>query len=127
PSDQYALDSQVRFHGFEPQDAVIEIAPRQGETFLRTEDILNCIDEHKDELALVMMSGVNYLTGQFFDLASITKKAHEVGALAGFDLAHAAGNVALQLHNWQVDFAVWCSYKYLNSGPGSIAGIFVHE
>lgn len=127
PSDQYALDSQVRFHGFEPKDAIIEIAPREGETFLRTEDILACIEDNSESLALVMMSGVNYLTGQYFDLSSITQKAHEVGAFAGFDLAHAAGNVALQLHNWEVDFAVWCSYKYLNSGPGSIAGIFVHE
>lgn len=127
PSDQYALDSQARFHGFDPSEAIIEIAPRSGENYLRTEDILATIEQHKDELALVMMSGVNYLTGQFFDLETITKKAHEVGAFAGFDLAHAAGNVELKLHDWDVDFAVWCSYKYLNSGPGSIAGIFVHE
>lgn len=127
PSDQYALDSQARFHGFDPAEAIVEIAPREGESYLRTEDILTTIEQHKDELALVMMSGVNYLTGQFFNLKEITKKAHEVGALAGFDLAHAAGNVELKLHDWDVDFAVWCSYKYLNSGPGSIAGIFVHE
>ncbi len=127
PSDQYALDSQAKFHGFDPADAIIEIAPREGESFLRTEDILQTIEQNKDSLALVMMSGVNYLTGQFFDLEKITAKAHEVGAFAGFDLAHAAGNVKLQLHDWKVDFAAWCSYKYLNSGPGSVAGIFVRE
>ncbi len=127
PSDQYALDSQAKFHGFDPADAIIEIAPREGESFLRTEDILQTIEQNKDSLALVMMSGVNYLTGQFFDLEKITGKAHEVGAFAGFDLAHAAGNVKLQLHDWKVDFAAWCSYKYLNSGPGSVAGIFVRE
>ncbi|MEX2588855.1 MAG: kynureninase, partial [Chitinophagales bacterium] len=100
---------------------------RKGEHCLRTEDILDKIHKHKEELALVLFSGVQYYTGQFFDLKSITKAAHEAGALAGFDLAHAAGNVPLQLHDWQVDFAVWCTYKYLNSGPGAVGGVFVHE
>ena len=127
PSDHYALDSQVRFHGFSPEDAIIEIGPKDGETMIRHEDIITCIQENKDSLALVMMGGVNYYTGQFFDLREITKEAHLAGAMAGFDLAHAAGNVILQLHDWDVDFAAWCSYKYLNSGPGSVAGIFVHE
>lgn len=127
PSDQYALDSQVRFHGFAPVDAVVEISPRQGEEIIRPEDILEAIREHKDSLALVMMGGVNYYTGQLFDMAAITREAHAVGAVAGFDLAHAAGNVPLKLHEWNVDFAAWCSYKYMNSGPGAVAGIFVHE
>lgn len=127
PSDLYALDSQAKLHGFDPKDAIVELFPREGETFLRTEDILQKIEECGDELALIMMGGVNYYTGQFFDLEKITKKAHEVGAYAGFDLAHAAGNVELKLHDWNIDFAAWCSYKYLNSGPGSIAGIYVHE
>jgi len=127
PSDQYAMESQVKFHGLDPKNAVIEIFPREGEVTLRTEDILNCIKEHGDELALVMFSGINYYTGQFFDLQAIAKAAHEAGAYAGFDLAHAAGNVPLMLHEWGADFACWCSYKYMNSGPGGISGIFVHE
>jgi kynureninase len=127
PSDQYALDSQVRFHGFDPKETVIEIGPREGETWIRTEDILAAIEKHKDSLALVMMGGVNYYTGQLFDMPAITRAAHAAGALAGFDLAHAAGNALLELHDWEVDFAAWCSYKYLNSGPGSVAGIYVHE
>jgi len=134
PSDQYALETQINFHAnhgsiqtFDPQEALIELNPRVGEYTLRTEDILAAIEDHKDELALVMMAGVQYYTGQFFDIETITKKAHEAGALAGFDLAHAYGNVPLHLHDDEVDFAVWCSYKYLNSGPGSVAGIFVHE
>lgn len=127
PSDYYALDSQVRFHGFDPREAVIEIGPREGETMIRTEDILDTIERYKDSLALVMLGGVNYYTGQWFDLKTITDAAHRAGAFAGFDLAHAAGNVPLELHHWNVDFAAWCSYKYLNSGPGSVAGIFVHE
>jgi len=126
PSDQYAVESQVKFHGF-TQDAVIEVAPREGEVTLRTEDILQKINEHADELALVMFSGINYYTGQFFDIQAIAKAAHEAGAYAGFDLAHAAGNVPVQLHNWDADFACWCSYKYMNSGPGGISGAFVHE
>lgn len=127
PSDQYALASQVRWHGFNPLDSIIELFPEPGETNLKTSQILEAIQENKDELALVMMGGVNYYTGQLFDMAVITAKAHEVGAMAGFDLAHAAGNVVLNLHEWNVDFAVWCSYKYLNAGPGGVAGAFVHR
>jgi kynureninase len=127
PSDMYAVESQVKFHGFDYDDAVIEIKPRNGEHTLRTEDILTCIEEHKNELALVFFSGVQYYTGQLFDIKSITAKAHQVGALAGFDLAHTAGNVDVQLHDWHVDFAAWCSYKYLNSGPGNVSGIYIHE
>ncbi|MBK0379460.1 kynureninase [Mucilaginibacter segetis] len=127
PSDQYAVESQVKFHGLDPADAVIEVAPRPGEATLRTEDIIQAIAKNGDELALVLFSGINYYTGQFFDIAAITRAAHEAGAYAGFDLAHAAGNVPMQLHTWGVDFACWCSYKYMNSGPGGISGIFVHE
>ncbi|WP_345166100.1 kynureninase [Nibribacter koreensis] len=127
PSDQYVLETQVKFHGYTPEDAIIEISPREGETTWRNEDILQAIQEHGDELALVMMGGVHYYTGQVFDMAAITQAAHAVGALCGFDLAHAAGNVPLQLHDWDVDFAVWCTYKYMNSGPGGTSGAFVHE
>ncbi|WP_210490071.1 kynureninase [Rufibacter aurantiacus] len=127
PSDQYALESQVKFHGFNPDEAIIEVAPRAGEHTLRTEDILAVIREKGSEIALVMMGGVNYYTGQVFDMAAITREAHAAGAICGFDLAHAAGNVPLQLHGWNVDFAVWCTYKYLNSGPGGTSGVFVHE
>jgi len=127
PSDQYALESQVRFHGYDPADAIIEIAPRAGEYTLRTSDIAAAIQENASELALVLFGGINYFTGQFFDMPAITKAGHEAGALVGFDLAHAAGNVPLSLHDWGVDFACWCSYKYQNSGPGGISGIFVHE
>ncbi|MEP3389226.1 MAG: kynureninase [Reichenbachiella sp.] len=134
PSDQYALETQLHFHAnkggvklFDPAEALVELKPREGEETLRTEDILAAIEEHKDELALVMMAGVQYYTGQLFDISAITKKGHECGALVGFDLAHAFGNVPLNLHDDQVDFAVWCSYKYLNSGPGSVSGVFVHE
>jgi len=127
PSDQYAMESQVKFHGLNPKDAIIEIFPQEGEVTLRTEDIIRTIDQHKNELALVLFGGINYYTGQFFDLKAITDAAHAAGAYAGFDLAHAAGNVPVQLHNWGVDFACWCSYKYMNSGPGGISGIFVHE
>jgi kynureninase len=127
PSDQYAVESQARFHGFDPKDAVIEVAPRAGETTLHTEDILKQIADNADELALVLFSGINYYTGQFFDLEAIAKAGHAVGAIVGFDLAHAAGNVPVKLHEWDADFACWCSYKYMNSGPGGISGIFVHE
>lgn len=127
PSDQYALETQIRFHGLDPAEALVEMAPRDGEHTLRTEDILTTIDEHKDDLALIMMAGVQYYTGQLFDIPAITKKGHEVGAIVGFDLAHAYGNVPLSLHDDEVDFAAWCSYKYLNSGPGSVSGIFVHD
>ena len=127
PSDQYAMETQARLHGFDPAEAVVEVAPRTGEETLRTEDILAIIEQHGESVALVMFSGVNYYTGQFFVLKKITETAHSVGAYAGFDLAHTAGNLPLQLHDWGVDFACWCSYKYLNSGPGGPGGIFVHE
>lgn len=127
PSDQYALESQVRFHGLDPKDTIIEIAPREGEHLIREEDILEAIAQTGDELALVMFGGVNYYTGQLFDMKKITQAGHAVGAFVGFDLAHAAGNVVLELHEWGVDFAAWCSYKYLNSGPGNVSGMFVHE
>jgi kynureninase len=127
PSDQYAMESQVKFHGYRYEDAVIEVSPRAGEYALRTEDILDVIENNRDSVALVMFSGVQYYTGQAFDIEAITKAAHAAGAIAGFDLAHAAGNLKLNLHDWQVDFAVWCSYKYLNSGPGGVSGVFVHE
>ena len=127
PSDQYAVESQVKFHGFEPEEAIVEVAPREGEEILHTADILAAIDTHGEQTALVLFSGVQYFTGQFFDLAAITQKGHAVGARVGFDLAHAAGNVLLKLHKWGPDFATWCSYKYLNSGPGGPSGVFVHE
>ncbi|MFN0257623.1 kynureninase [Pedobacter ureilyticus] len=127
PSDQYALESQVRFHGFDPKDAIIEVAPKQGEYTLKTEDIIAAIKTNGNEIALVLFGGINYFTGQLFDMEAITKAGHSIGAKVGFDLAHAAGNVPLQLHNWDVDFACWCSYKYQNAGPGGISGIFVHE
>lgn len=127
PSDQYAVESQVDFHGFDPKDAIVEVFPREGEYTLRTEDILSAIEKNADELALVLFSGVNYYTGQVFDMKAIAEAAHKAGAYCGFDLAHAAGNVPLELHNWGADFACWCSYKYMNSGPGGISGIFVHE
>lgn len=127
PSDQYAIETQVRMHGFDPKDAIIEIAPKEGEYCLEEEAILNAIESAGDSLACVLMGGVNYYTGQFYNLKDIAAKAHEVGALCGFDLAHAIGNLPLELHDWEVDFACWCSYKYLNSGPGGVGGIFVHE
>ena len=127
PSDQYAFASQAKFHGFDPGQAIVEVFPREGEFTLRTEDILKTIADNADELALVLFSGINYFTGQFFDMPAITKAAHDAGAYAGFDLAHAAGNVPMQLHDWDVDFAAWCSYKYMNAGPGGISGIFVNE
>lgn len=127
PSDQYVMETQARFHGFDPDDAVIEVKPREGEHCIRHEDIIAAIEEYKDSLALVFFSGVNYYTGQVFDMNRITAAAHKAGAIAGYDLAHAAGNIKLELHDWGVDFASWCSYKYLNSGPGSVAGIFVNE
>ncbi|MEP6465372.1 MAG: kynureninase [Parafilimonas sp.] len=127
PSDQYAFESQVKFHGFHPADAIVEVKPRKGEHTLRIEDILSIIKKHANETVLVLFSGINYYTGQFFDIKSITKAAHNAGAYAGFDLAHATANVELKLHEWNVDFAVWCSYKYLNSGPGAVAAAYIHE
>ncbi|UKN03862.1 kynureninase [Paracrocinitomix mangrovi] len=127
PSDQYALESQVKFHGFDPKDAIVEIAPREGEHTINEEDIYKAIEENADSVALVMFGGVNYYTGQLFDLEKITAAGHKAGAVVGFDLAHAAGNVILKLHDWGVDFAAWCSYKYLNSSPGGVSGMFVHQ
>lgn len=127
PSDQYMFQSQVHFHGFKSEDAIVEVKRREGEHTIRLEDILDKIDEVGDALALVLFGGVNYYTGQVFDMKSITAAGHNVGAMVGFDLAHAAGNVELELHDWNVDFAVWCSYKYMNSGPGNASGCFIHE
>jgi kynureninase len=127
PSDRYAIQSQLRFHGFDPATSLIQISPRAGEDSLRTEDILNLLENEGERIALVMLGGVNYYTGQFFEMERITAAAQVQGCMVGFDLAHAIGNVPLKLHEWNVDFAVWCSYKYLNGGPGSIAGCFVHE
>jgi kynureninase len=127
PSDQYALESQVKFHGLDLAEHLVEVAPREGEQLIREEDILAKIEEIGDELALVMIGGVNYYTGQLFDMETITKAGHAVGAVVGFDLAHAAGNINLKLHDWGVDFAAWCGYKYLNSSPGGVSGMFIHE
>ncbi|MBK8342628.1 MAG: kynureninase [Bacteroidetes bacterium] len=129
PSDQYAVENQVKFHGFDANDAIIELMPREGENCIRTEDILSVIEQNKNEIALIMIGGVNYYTGQLFDMQKITAFAKNCSPeiMVGYDLAHAAGNVNLQLHDWQVDFATWCSYKYLNSGPGGTSGVFVHE
>ena len=127
PSDQYATETQVKHYGFDPAEAVIEIASREGEKTVRNEDIIAAIEENADSLALVMLGGINYYTGQLFDIKTITEATHKAGAIAGFDLAHAAGNVKLELHAWNVAFAVWCSYKYLNGGPGAVAGVYVHE
>jgi kynureninase len=127
PSDQYMLQSQVHFHGFNPKEAIVEIKRRNGEHNIRLEDVLAKIEEVGDELALVMIGGVNYYTGQVFDMKTITEAGHKAGAYVGWDLAHAAGNIKLHLHDWNVDFAAWCSYKYMNSGPGNASGVFVHE
>ena len=127
PSDQYALETQARFHGLNPEKAIIEVAPREGEYIIRTEDILATIKKHASETALIIFGGVNYYSGQVFDMKTITQAAHEAGAYCGFDLAHAAGNIELHLHDWDVDFACWCSYKYLNSGPGGVAGAFINK
>lgn len=127
PSDQYILQTQVQFHGLDPKTEIIEIAPRAGEHLINEEDIYAKIAELGGELALIMIGGVNYYSGQLFDMKTITEKGHAVGAIVGFDLAHAAGNIAVQLHDWNVDFAAWCTYKYLNSSPGGVSGLFVHE
>ena len=127
PSDQYMVDSQARFHGFEPDEAIVELKKRDGEHHWRTQDILDTIEEIGDQLALVFLGGVNYYNGQVFDMKLITEAARNKGITVGWDLAHAAGNVNLELHNWDVDFAAWCSYKYMNSGPGNASGIFIHE
>ena len=127
PSDQYAVASQLGFHSLDMEDCLVELIPREGESTLRTDDIVEAIDRENDQLALVLIGGVNYYTGQAFDMEAITTSGHKVGAIVGFDLAHAAGNIELQLHDWNVDFAVWCSYKYLNAGPGAVAGAFINE
>ncbi|WP_339887686.1 kynureninase [uncultured Flavobacterium sp.] len=127
PSDQYMFQSQVHFHGLKPEDAIVEIKRREGEHNIRLEDVLAKIDEVGDELALVLIGGVNYYTGQVFDIKTITEAGHKYGAYVGWDLAHAAGNIELKLNEWKVDFAAWCSYKYMNSGPGNASGYFVHE
>ena len=127
PSDQYMFQSQVKFHGFDPKDAIVEIKRREGEANIRLEDVLAKIDEVGNELALVLIGGVNYYTGQVFDMKTITAAGQKHGAYVGWDLAHAAGNIKLNLHDWNIDFAAWCSYKYMNSGPGNASGFFVHE
>lgn len=127
PSDQYALESQVKFHGLNLKENLIEVSPRDGEYLIREEDIVAKITELGDELAMVMIGGVNYFSGQLFDMKRITEAGHKVGAIVGFDLAHAAGNINLQLHDSGMDFAAWCSYKYLNSSPGGVSGMFVHQ
>lgn len=127
PSDQYMFETHVKHLGYDPDEVVIEVVPREGEFTLQTEDILKAIETHKDELALVLFSGLNYYTGQVFDMPAITAAGQKAGAVVGFDLAHAAGNIELQLHDWNVDFACWCNYKYLNAGPGAIGGVYIHE
>ncbi len=131
PSDSYAVQSQADFHahsaGFDPGTAIIRLRPREGEHTLRTEDVLSVIDREAGSIALVMLGAVNYLTGQWFDMPEITRFAKARGCVVGWDLAHAAGNVPVRLHDWDIDFAAWCSYKYLNGGPGALAGAFVHE
>lgn len=127
PSDIYAVESQITWHGLDPKEHLVKMKPREGEVLLRKEDIITQIQALGDQLALVFFGGVNYYTGQFFPLQDMALAAHLAGALIGVDLAHAIGNVPLKLHDWGIDFAAWCSYKYLNSGPGSVSGIFVHE
>jgi kynureninase len=127
PSDQYMLETYVKHLGLDPDEVILEVGPREGEDLIRLEDILDTIDEHHEEIALLFWGGINYYSGQLFDMAAMTRAAHAHGIKAGFDLAHAAGNVELKLHDWDVDFACWCSYKYLNSGPGAVGGAFIHE
>ena len=127
PSDQYALQSQAKFHGYQPEEAIVEIGPRDGEYTIREEDVLAKIEELGESLAMIMIGGVNYFTGQVFPMKEITAAGHKVGATVGFDLAHGAGNIPVSLHDWNVDFAAWCGYKYLNSGPGGSSGLFIHE
>jgi kynureninase len=126
-SDSYAVRSHVALRGHDPDTAVLRLRPRAGEDVLRTEDVIQTLQDHAHSIATVMIGGVNYLTGEVMDMAAITAAGHAIGATVGWDLAHAAGNIPLRLHDWDVDFAAWCSYKYLNSGPGAIAGAFVHS
>lgn len=127
PSDRYAVESQIKFHGYDPAKSLIEIAPREGESLIRHEDLEGVIEEEGSSLALILLPGVQYYTGQVFDMARVTEKGHEHGCTVGLDLAHGIGNLDLALHDWDADFAVWCSYKYLNGGPGAVAGCFVHS
>ena len=127
PSDIYAIESHIKHHNINPSQAIIRLKPRKNESDIRTKDINEIIDNNGDEIALIILGGVNYYTGQVFDMQEITKLGHDNGIKVGFDLAHAVGNISLSLHDWNVDFAVWCSYKYLNSGPGSVGGVFIHE
>jgi kynureninase len=127
PSDLYAVESQIRFHGFDPSEALIKWHPRKGEHTLHMEDLHEILDREGGTIALIMLGCVNYYTGQAFDMQGITRLGHDRGITVGFDLAHGAGNIELNLHDWDVDFACWCTYKYLNSGPGGLSGIFVHE
>ena len=127
PSDTYAVKSQIAHHGFDPNEGLLLARPREGEFTVRQEDIEATLEKHGEQVTLVLFAGVNFFTGQLFDIQNITAAAQKAGCLVGIDLAHAAGNVPLALHDWNVDFAVWCSYKYLNSGPGAVAGAFVHE
>jgi len=127
PSDIYAVESQIKYHRVNYKDALLKLTPRAGESIIRTEDILDIIEKEGDNIALIMLGGVNYYTGQVFDFKNITESAHNKGIIVGFDLAHAVGNINLELHKWNIDFAVWCSYKYLNSGPGSVGGVFIHQ
>jgi kynureninase len=127
PSDHYAIESQIRAHGFDPKEAMVMIGPDEGEYEISTEKILSVIDEHAATTALFLMPGLQYYTGQLFDMKRITAYAQSKGLIVGWDLAHAAGNVPLELHDWNVDFAAWCTYKYMNAGPGSIAGVYIHE
>ncbi len=127
PSDTYAIKTQIVHHGLDPKEALVLAHPRKGESTIRIEEIVDLIEKHAGEIAVVIIGAVNFFTGQLFDIPAITSAAQKHGIVVGFDLAHAIGNVPLELHDWNVDFAVWCSYKYLNAGPGAIAGAFVHE
>jgi kynureninase len=127
PSDTYAVKTQIRHHGLDPKDALVLASPRKGDFAVRTEDVVDLIEKNRDSLAVVWLAGVNFFTGQLFDMPAITKAAQKYNIIVGFDLAHAVGNVPLAMHDWNVDFAVWCSYKYLNAGPGAIGGAYLHE